>query len=290
MNIHCRLCSSRSPNYDDDLLCGRCSTLNRIQFFARIFQVLNEKASDFQGLRELARSLSAVIHRQAFQCNLCEHFNYFRHREDSVANQYLHSHCPQQYQGYVAVELSDSNSHPCFYECIMAIFEYIDPNLKMELRVRTYLELIENYPDYSTRISEAQTLPDFLADALLDKGQVPSAWDFLGMASILKVRIQSIYPFINGVHDEMACKFSTIFKPRTDDYNNAAEILLLWTNKAQIDACQSPWRPNTIVPLLKKHKMDAMVCFFRRDFLHLKTLSLALVGHSQFNATGKWYL
>ncbi|CAF4065510.1 unnamed protein product [Rotaria sp. Silwood1] len=248
-------------DHDDILLCDRCSLLNRIQIFDRIFQLLNAKANDFAGLNELCQSISPLLERYEFHFHICQYFNYFQHRSDPIANQYLNSYCPQKYQEYVAIELSDNCGRHDFYECIMGLFEYADPNLKIELRVRNYMELILNYLKYSADLLASQTLPEFLVDALHDKGQIASIWDFIGMASTLNIRIRSIYPFINGVRDERANKFNTAFRPRNDDNNNENEILVLWTNNLKLKECQMPWIPNTVVPLLKKHKSSIEVCF-----------------------------
>lgn len=79
-------------------------------------------------------------------------------------------------------------------------------------------------------------------------GRFSSAWTIIAASTVLKTRIVSIYPPVNGLLDKTISILHTTFAP-TKDASAAARIVIMWSSVSR-PSSRGMWTPNHFVPLL----------------------------------------
>lgn len=126
-------------------------------------------------------------------------------------------------------------------------------SLATELRVRTCIEMVANKDEYlkkhkQTRINLVS--PDYTEAmfACAVNGSFSSAWTISAASTVLRTRIVSVYPPVNGLLDKTIPILHTTFVPTKDD-SPRARIVIMWSSVSR-PSSQGMWTPNHFVPLL----------------------------------------
>ncbi|XP_028408817.1 vertnin-like [Dendronephthya gigantea] len=122
-----------------------------------------------------------------------------------------------------------------------------------EFRVRTSIEMVVNRETYTKMHKNtgiALVSPDYLKamkDCAMDWA-FSSAWTIGAAATVLKTKIVSIYPPVNGLLDKTIPILHRTFAPVRED-KRRRPIYIMWTSAARPTTSRI-WSPNHFVPLL----------------------------------------
>ena len=148
------------------------------------------------------------------------------------------------------------------------------PDLALELRLRTVLELVKNKTLYTengnTRgFSSMADYDESIIDCAQDGGY-SSIWTICALSSVLRRDIVCIYPPVNG--NDIPCTIlDTTVHPRPARVSDLDPMKLMWT---RVQDC-IPWSPNHFVPLVDNYIQPTLE--IQNDFT---TAPLSEIGRS----------
>ena len=130
-------------------------------------------------------------------------------------------------------------------------------SLATELRVRTCIEMVANKHEYLKKHKQIRinlVSPDY-SEAMREcavNGRFSSAWTISAASTVLKTRIVSVYPPVNGLLDKTIPILHSTFAP-TKDESPRARIVIMWSS-VPLPSSGLMWTPNHFVPLLATKK------------------------------------
>ncbi|CAF0767181.1 unnamed protein product [Didymodactylos carnosus] len=185
-------------------------------------------------------------------------FDHLKYGIDRTSQSYLETYCDSNfYQNFIPilVPISDDDENS-FYNSL-AYLSNFENDIIMELKVKNICELVLNCEFYQGLCNEDPELKYHINRQLrLDHKQI-TVWDFMGIASVLNIAIQSVFPNVNGANDQTAKNRNQIFFPRNSNRQGLIQITLLWTNSKPLNQTirKMLWRSNRIIPLLKLYEL-----------------------------------
>ena len=140
----------------------------------------------------------------------------------------------------------------CFFNSLSVVTAG-NLSLVNKLRVRTCIEMVANKEMY-TRMHQRTGLPlvspDYsvaMRECAVD-GTYSSAWTIAAASTVLKTRVMSVYPPVNGLVDKTTAILHRVFHP-VDEDTTRRPIFVMWTNVCPPSPSRT-WFPNHFVPLL----------------------------------------
>lgn len=133
--------------------------------------------------------------------------------------------------------------------------------LAKELRVRTCIEMVVNREMYTRMHRHTGVVlvsPDYskaVKDCATDWAY-SSAWTISAAATVMKTRIVSIYPPVNGLLDNTISILHRTFVPVREDKSKRS-IFVMWASASKPTPSRI-WSPNHFVPLLLVKKPPMM--------------------------------
>lgn len=130
-------------------------------------------------------------------------------------------------------------------------------SLVVELRVRCCIEMVQYEKYYrfqKNREKIERCAPSFIDScidcAIMEEGS--SAWTLAALASVVRRRILSVYPRVNGPTDVAFQALNTIFEPREKPFCEQT-YRILWCSHGT-EMTRGRWKPNTFVPVFDTQK------------------------------------
>lgn len=260
-NIHsiCPLCQPH--NHQSWNICEKCKLIQGIEkrkeFFSKILKTIQRRT---QYLRDNNRALNECNDLWTSMDNIIDNitltftpFNEYTesHRIYQISQEYMKDQT--RFHDLVPVKTEEDGN--CLFHSIIILgrLNRISPS---ELRVRSLLQVINNYEQYMERYAYldfegkvANNLLEYCSD--MKPGEHSQIWDVIGLCDVLKCKIKMMCYRDPPFHQ---CQ-DTTYTPLVDLTNNTKEIIILWTttspkeNKSSMD---SKAYPNHFVPLLSK--------------------------------------
>ena len=129
-----------------------------------------------------------------------------------------------------------------------------DTSMSTELRVRTCIEMVINEDLYVKKHQKTGiklVSPDYsvaIRDCAKDQ-EFSSAWTIDAAASVLRTKIVSVYPPVNGMLDKTVSILHTTFHPNRDCLPRPP-IFVMWSS-CSLPRIDFTWTPNHFAPLLR---------------------------------------
>lgn len=154
--------------------------------------------------------------------------------------------------------ISVSADGNCLFNSV-SMFLAGNESLSTELRVRTAIELAYNRQLYlrQPNAESFNNTADF-DESLLDcvkEGGYSSIWTICALSTVIKRKIISVYPDINGNHDIVYTILNVMISPITTLRIDALDSLKIMWTRAQPPINSGPsqlWTPNHFVPLIQE--------------------------------------
>ena len=166
---------------------------------------------------------------------------------------------------YKYIPFSSSPDGNCLFNSVSLRLNGSE-SLAKQLRVRTTVELVNNYEwydsfDYKSTILQV-TCDGGQKEALnCAQGAWSSATTIHALASVIRRPIRSFYPSVNGLSDQYAIDLNRVFQPRQPNKNvkNDKPIEIMWSS-TMVNRRREEWRPNHFVLLVQSDEYKGEIC------------------------------
>ena len=159
-----------------------------------------------------------------------------------------------------------STANRCIFICpflflLLLLYKYFaagDESLAAELRLRVAVEMMHckeiylAYPLAASFNTLSSTFDDAVRSCVKVEGcsSYSSMWTMLALTAVVRRRISSHHPYLNGPDDEYADLANTIMDPITLDFCPAGEAMnLMWTRTGR--HIGDVWVSNHVVALFE---------------------------------------
>lgn len=258
----CLLCKEKELSRDQEQLCGDCTALPRADVFNKFLHRLRSAGEkSFQVLDSECQLLHPLLSLYPLNYIPAQVFDQKLHVRDQIAEGYLQSYCDRKFRtnAMPMAILGDGN---CFYNTFVKLASAgttteVNTITPQELRARNVIELILNKRSYMRKYHSFEPVLDpfesYVRQEMVHDTNYVCPWDLLSIATVLNIKVLSIYPRVNGSEDLYYTTINDkILEPLDITQTTPLpEVRLLFSHMLkQVRNKEKAWTPNHFVPIL----------------------------------------
>ncbi|CAF1145367.1 unnamed protein product [Didymodactylos carnosus] len=257
----CLLCPQFIVADESNLLCDKCESLDRYSLFENILCNLHKSASNgFDRLYNECERVQPLISIHRLNYSPITYFDHLKHDIDRTSQSYMETYCDSNFfQNFIPIHIPIRDDNENSFYNSLAYLSNFENDIVIELKVKNICELVLNYDFYQELYKEDFEIKYHIIRQLRYDHKQTTILDFMGIASVLNIAIQSVFPNVNEDNDQTTKNLNKIFFPRNSNRQEVIQITLLWTNNLPLNQTNQKmlWRSDRIIPLLKLHELKS---------------------------------